>query len=54
MLEFAVLPLGNVGKAGSRGLHQYLLNAQSCLVKHFLQKKSLKVSYSNIICRTKS
>ncbi len=39
MLEFAVLPLGNVGEAGSRGLHQYLLNAQSCLVKHFLKKK---------------
>ncbi len=44
MLEFAVLPLGNVGEAGSRGLHQYLLNAQSCLVKHFLQHKKLKVS----------
>ena len=41
MLEFAVLPLGNVGEAGSRGLHQYLLNAQSCLVKHFLQHKKL-------------
>jgi hypothetical protein len=42
MLEFAVLPLGNVGEPGSRGLHQYLLNAQSCLVKHFLQHKKFK------------